>query len=92
MVPNFETMATADLLEFHRNAAGLAGEFLDDLRALHDGEHFKLFWPNAPNPIPDLEAARAFGEATYDLVGGASAMIMHMALAAEEISLREYPN
>jgi hypothetical protein len=91
-IPNFETMPTADLLAFHRNAAGLAGELLDDLKELHHGEHFNLFWPNLPSPIPDLDAALRFGADTYNLVGGTSALIMQVAIAGDELNLRRLPN
>ena len=92
MIPDIESMTTADLAAFHRDVAGLARDLLADLEALHHGEHFRLFWPDLPSPVPDLDAALRFGEATRDLVGGFSALVMQGYLAETELESRKYPN
>jgi hypothetical protein len=91
-VPDFEAMPTGALRAFHYEASGLALELLADLKALHHGEHFDLFWPDCPSPIPDLDAAMSFGSETHDLVGGCSALLMQLHIAEEELALRIYPN
>jgi hypothetical protein len=85
-------MPTADLLEFHKAAAGLAHDMLGDLKARHGEDHIRLFWPDPGSFHPDLDAAAQFGPETGDLVAAAAALIMQAYLAATELELRKHPN